>query len=879
MRIWLFLSIILLLISSYLCAQDTTITKRIYRVTRTNPHPPKLDGLMNDVVWGKSAVGGNFIQTDPHEGKAPSEPTEFRICYDNSALYVFIRAYDRNPDKIVRRVTRRDEGRDADFVAVLIDSYHDQRTAFQFAVNAAGVKIDAIWSEDGDNRDNTWDPVWEVKTKIDESGWSAEMRIPLSQLRFSRQEEPVWGLQVVRYFYREKEWSMWQFYPQDASGFVKWFGELHGLQGLKPARRIELLPYGISQLTRMAADPDDPFSDRNDGKVNGGLDGKIGVASNITLDFTVNPDFGQVEADPSEVNLSAFETFFEEKRPFFIEGRNIFNYGLGWGDGDNSRETLFYSRRMGRRPHYSPDLDDDVYAQAPDNTSIITAAKITGKTNSGISIGILNAVTAEESAQIDSFGVRRRETVEPLTNYFVGRLQKDYDGGNTSIGGIVTAVNRDISDPRLKFLNTAAYSGGLDLNHQWHNKDYFISVKTAFSRIEGDPEAILEAQTSSQRYFQRPDADHVHLDSSRAEMMGHGGSIALGKVGGGHWRYVLGGVWRSPGFEINDLGFLKNADQNMNFLWASYREWQPKGPFRSFQINVNAWNGINFGGERLFSGGNINGGGRFNNYWRFWTGINRSFPGLRTSALRGGPALRTTGGWNNFYNVFSDDRKPVILGTGGFNHFNDDGVTRRHNLWAELTWRPQDAVSLSMRPFYSFNKDNLQYVTTEEADGGDRYVFARLQQKTFGVVFRANVSITPDLSIQFYGQPFLSAGNYTHFKQITDSRADRYEDRFREYRGELSYDAENNEYAVDENRDGEEDYRFENPNFNFQEFRSNLILRWEFRPGSTFFLVWAQNRSQSSDSGLFSLRNDFDSLFSADAENIFLVKFNYWFSL
>ena len=870
---------------TFLIAEEKNIEKRTYRATRVNPHPPKIDGKPDDLIWEKSLAGDDFTQLEPNEGQAPSQPTDFKIAYDEHNLYIIIRAHDAEADKIVKRVTRRDQGEEADVVSVLIDSYFDKRTAFEFSVNAAGVKIDGIWSEDGDNKDYNWDPVWDVATVADNAGWTAEMRIPFSQLRFGKDEEKVWGLEIGRYIYRKQEWSLWQFIPQESAGFVSKIGELHGLSGIPTPRRIELLPYTVGQVEFSQKDANNPFADGRDGRLSGGLDGKLGITSDLTMDFTVNPDFGQVEADPSQVNLTAFETFFEEKRPFFIEGKNIFNYALGWGGNSFAQETLFYSRRIGRRPQYDPDLADNEYSSAPDNTSIITAAKITGKTRNGLSIGILDAVTAREYVIIDDGGERRSEEAEPLTNYFVGRLQKDYDNGNTSFGGMLTALHRDIRQPHLNFLNTAAYSGGLDFTRQWHKKDFLFTAKTSFSRIEGHQEAIYEAQTAAQRYYQRPDASHVTLDSSRTSLSGHAGTFVLGRVGGGHWRYVLGGVWRSPGFETNDLGYLRKADRGMGYTWIAYREWNPSWIFRNYQVNFNAWSGWNFARENIFGGINVNGGGQLKNYWRFSLGFERDQGELRDSELRGGPMMRFQGTWYGWADMSSDDRKMFRFNAGSFAGRSDDQISHNYEFWFGIAWRPDNALMFSADPFYQYNKNNLQYVSTEtyQTLNEDRYIMGLIEQETLGIQFRANLSITPNLSIQYYGQPFIAAGNYTRFKRVTQSRAENYNDRFHNYQEDeinlRTYESGDRVYEVDENRDGTVDYSFDDPNFNFWEFRSNLVVRWEYLPGSTIFLVWTQNRTDDSSLGKFSAREDFKTLFSIYPDNVFLIKINYWLPL
>lgn len=857
------------------------IERKIYTASKVNPRPPSMDGKLGDIIWTHVVFGDGFLQVDPVEGDPPSEKTFFKICYDERNIYVLIRSYDSEPEKITARLSRRDDIEDSDMVGILLDSYFDRRTAFEFSVNAAGIKYDAVYADDSRyHPDKSWDPVWEVVTTIDDSGWVAEMRIPFSQLRYASKREHLWGMEIYRYIHRKQESTEWQLISKEAPGFVSYFGHLQGIRNISTSKRVEILPYAVSNLHTYEKEKGNPFATGRNALVSGGLDGKMGLSRNLTVDFTINPDFGQVEADPSEVNLTAFETFFEERRPFFIEGKNIFQFPLGIGDGDFARETLFYSRRIGRSPQHEPDVNDDEYLKIPKQTSILGAAKLSGKTANGWSIGILDALTAEEQAEIDFQGIRRKEIVEPFTNYFVGRLQKDFNKGNTYFGGIATATNRNINRSYLNYINRSAYTGGIDFTHQWSDKTYFADLKLAYSHVRGHKEAILEVQTSSARYYQRPDADYVSLDSNRSSLDGHGGSVSLGRQGNGRWRYVLGTVWRSPGLELNDLGFLQRADRAMQFIWIGYQVVNPIWIFRNLGVNINQWNGWNFGGEEIFDGGNVNGGGQFKNYWGFWAGINREGDGLSTTALRGGPAARYEGGWNNWYEIYSDSRKKWQIHFAGFNHWNDDQISRYHSVEASLNLKPSNRLYISISPNYDVNKDNLQYIDTVDKDGTDRYIMGRINQKTFALVLRFNLSITPDLTIQFYGQPFVSAGQYSLFKRVTEPRAKKYEDRFQIFgEDEIYYDPEKNEYQIDENGDGKIDYSFESPDFNFKQFRSNFVIRWEFRPGSQIYLVWSQDRTVSDDFGDFSLRRDYKNIYNQTADNVFLIKINRWFSL
>ncbi|MFQ5636922.1 MAG: DUF5916 domain-containing protein [bacterium] len=882
-----------IIFAAHLFAGNTDVQKKVYHAQHVNPHPPTIDGRLDDSAWEKVEWKGDFIQREPDDGAAPSQKTAFKIVFDDKNLYVGIRAFDTEPDEIVRRVTRRDRF-DGDWVEINIDSYFDHRTGFSFTVNAAGVKGDEYISNDGDNWDSSWDPIWFADVAIDDQGWTAEIKIPFSQLRFANKDEHVWGLQVQRRLFRKEERSVWQYIQQNSGGWVSYFGELRGLKDISASRRVEILPYTVTDTRRFPKEAGNPFVTGSENNFSGGADAKVAVTSDLTLDVTINPDFGQVEADPSEVNLTAFETFFPEKRPFFIEGKNILDYRLMGGDGGFANDRLFYSRRIGRRPQYSPDLKENEegteYSQQPDNTSIMTAMKLTGKTRGGFSIGILNAVTQRESAHIDFNGHRRQESVEPLTNHFVGRVQKDFDKGNTSLGGMFTAMHRNIDESQLDFLNRSAYSGGVDFRRQWDNKTYWFEAKGAFSHIHGNRQAITRAQEASQRYFQRPDADYVTLDTTRTSLSGHGGFLNVGRGGNHNLRGSAGVMWRSPGLELNDLGFLRQADRVLQWTWLGYRWTKPFGIFRSLRVNFNQWAGWNFGGEMVFKGGNINGGGQLKNYWNIWGGINREGSDLSTSALRGGPALKTPGAWNNWYSISSDSRKNVQFGLGGFNSWADEGGSRTNNFRFWVRLRPVNAMQLRINPFYTFSKRDLQYITTEDflvinaageyvPNGDARYLFGRLDQKTFGITIRLDYSITPNLSIQYYGQPFVSAGKYSELKRITESRADVYGDRFQIFADDKFVDDAEIGLGIDETGDGKANYPVSYPDFNFRQFRSNLVVRWEYNPGSTLFLVWTQERNGDAEHGNFSLGDDFGDLFNDDATNVFLLKVSRWFSL
>jgi len=859
-----------------LLSQETE--RKIYTTKPVNPNPPTIDGKMDDQCWHEVDWGKNFIQRMPHEGEDPSQKTAFKILYDRNNLYIAIRAYDSEPEKIAKHMCRRDIFK-GDWVEVNIDSHHDLRTAFSFTVNAAGVKGDQTITNNGDNWDSSWDPIWFVKTSIDSEGWIAEMRIPLSQLRFREKKNHIWGLQVQRNIFRSEERSSWQFISRNSPGWVHLFGELRGIQDVKSKRMIQILPYTVGELHSFKQEKENPFSTGQLSNLYGGFDGKIGITKDLILDVTLNPDFGEVEADPSVVNLTVFETYFPEKRPFFVEGKNIFNYQFTFGDNPLHKDNLFYSRRIGGNPHHNPELKNNEYANVPENTSIVGALKITGKTSGGLSIGIMDSITSIENAEIDYLGQQRKEVVEPLTNYFILRLQQDINKGKTIIGGMFTATNRKINVKHLSYLHNGAYTGGFDFLHTWKRKSYYFSITSIFSFIKGSNEALLETQRSSVHYFQRPDASYLSVDPQLNSLFGHGGQIAFGKQGGMPIVFHIGATWRSPGLELNDVGYLRRADIFMQWIWAQYRITNPFSIFNAVYLSVNQMSGWNFGYENIFNEGNINLYTQFKNNWRFGIGIDRESDWLSTSILRGGPALLLPGGWRNWFNIQSNKGHRIRFNFGWRNYQGNHKAQRSKELWGSATFQSTDALSISFSPSLNTNENMLQYVTEKKYGFESRYLFAKINQKTISLTTRLSLNITPDFTVQFYGQPFISTGSYTEFKRVTNFRALEFSDRFISFlNNQISYNPNDEYYRIDENMDGTWDYKFNNPNFNFLQFRSNLIIRWEYIPGSTLYLVWSQGRTQTHKNGGFYLRNNLKELFNIFPYNVFLVKISYSFN-
>ena len=852
------------------------IEKRVY-TTRKTVHPPVIDGEIDEIVWQEQSWQGEFIQHEPFEGKKPSQDTEFAILYDDNFIYLAIRAYDSNPDSIAVRMDRRDNT-DGDFLLIAFDSYHDLRTGFIFGVNAAGVRNDAIISNNGQNEDDTWDPIWYAKTGIYEWGWAAEIKIPFTQLRFEKEGSEVWGLEIGRSIFRKDELSLWAPVPRNSPGFIHLFGELAGLEGIKPKKQLDITPYTVA--TGRSYEPEDgnPYRTGKDTHFNAGLDAKIGVTNNLTLDLTINPDFGQVEADPSEVNLTAYETYFREKRPFFIEGNSITSFNVGLGDGDVGNDNLFYSRRIGRRPHGEVDLDDNEYASVPPVANILGAAKLTGKTKKGLSIGILESVTSELYANVDRNGVEGEEQIEPLTNYSLIRIKKDIDDGNTIIGGAVTSTIRRLNETDLQELHKNATTAGIDFTHYFKERNYEFSFSVYGSNVNGTKEAIRETQLSSARYFQRPDAEYMDYDPEKTSLNGIGGSMVFGKIGG-NWNYLFLNTWKNPGLEINDMGFMREADRIFNVLWSGYSFTEPFGIFRSLYLNNDIYSVLDFGGNLNSLGYEAYTHANFKNFWSFdfgggYTGWVRS-----NSLLRGGPSIKLPGNTRFFMEIESNDRKKLIAEISGGISRGQEGYTNRAFLEAELEYRIMNNLNLSVSPEYSTNYNELQYIDTKSYNGQDRYIFGTIDQKTLSLSLRLNYTIVPDLTIQYWGQPFISTGKYADIKRITDVDSEEFRNRYQVFNpNEISL--EDGIYYIDENLDTDADYSFDNPDFSFGEWLSNLVIRWEFRPGSTAYLVWSQNRDYSSDYSEQDFMNNFDELYSDEkAENVFLLKFSWRFGL
>ncbi|PWK26153.1 carbohydrate binding protein with CBM9 domain [Arcicella aurantiaca] len=865
-------------------SKDTlNIPKKQY-FTQKLTVPIRLDGIIDDKAWDDVQWAGDFLQYQPNEGKAPSQPTSFKILYDDKFLYVAYRCHDSAPDSVVKRMSRRDQF-PGDFVEINIDSYHDLRTAFSFTISVSGVRGDEFISNNGNNWDDSWNPIWFAKTHTDNKGWTAEVKIPLSQLRFGNEPDKVWGIQVTRRIFRKEERSTWQKIPQNSGVWVSGFGELHGLKDVRPQKQVEIAPYTVAKTEGYKPEVGNPFATGRDSKMTFGVDGKVAVTSDLILDFTVNPDFGQVEADPSQVRIDGFQNFFEERRPFFIESRNIFDYQLTGSEAgdDYDSDLLFYSRRIGGSPHGYPNLKDGEFAQVPQNTSILGAAKFSGKTKNGWSIGLLESVTQEVSAVIDNSGSRRTEVIEPLTNYFVSRLQKDFKGGQTVIGGIFTGVNRD--NNLNNSLHTGAYSGGFDFLHYWKNRTWYLRGNLVFSHVLGSKQKIYETQTAFEHLFQRTNATEVSLDSTRTSLTGTGGTFRIGKSGGKSgklgqvFKFETGVTYRSPELEVNDIGFMLTANEINHFTWAGLHFQKQVGIFRNARINYNHFSRWDFGGQFLYQAFNTNMHGNFKNNWRVGTGTTWMPYLISNTALRGGSSLRMPAGINHWAYVQSDTRKKINVGFEMFNYWGAEETSRQSNYSLSVRAQPLDAMTVSLGVGINHNwKKQDQFVSSTDFNGKQRIVVSEVDQNTLRYTLRLNYNITPDLTLQYYGQPFITRPTYKNFGYVVDPLNQSYDARFHRFNNEeIAF--RNGSYEVDENRDGKVDYTFGKPDFNFVQFRSNLVARWEYKAGSEFYLVWSQGNTPDASTDFDSTVGTslFNNIFAGQARNIFLMKFTYRF--
>ncbi len=857
---------------------DPSVQKIVQAVQANGPI--SVDGVLEEKVW-KTKGYSNFVQSDPIDGADPTEKTEVWVAYDKEAIYVAARLYDSNPESITSRLGRRDDFVESDWFIFAVDPYYDRRTGFQFAVNPAGSIVD--WTLYNDEwKDTTWDGVWESKTHIDDGGWTVEIKIPYNQLRFPKKEEYVWGVNFKRVIKRKNEKLSFVWVPKEESGYVSRFAKLTGIRGISPRRHIEFLPYSVGKAQFSPEESGNPFQTGKDYLGNAGFDLKIGLKSNLTLDATVNPDFGQVEVDPAVINLSAYETYYQEKRPFFIEGANIFN-GFGRGGVNNnvninwSSPSLFYSRRIGRAPQGY--VSRNGYVDYPDRSTILGAFKLSGKIGSGWNFGFINALTAREYAEIDSEGQRFQEEVEPFSYYGVLRTQKEFNEGAQGLGFMATSVVRDLNNEYLEsIINKNAFSFAidgwtfLDKNRTWVINGWFGST-----HVDGSQDNILSLQQSSIHYYQRPDATHVEVNEEATSMSGWGGRFVINKQKG---RFIFNAAFGllSPGFDSNDAGFQFGSSDAINAHLLSGYNWPHPGKvFRSVFIAVGAFRNYDFGGNKTRDGCFFLSEGQFLNYWGFRTLLAYNPQTISNDLTRGGPLALIPAGYQIDFGMDSDSRKPVVI-SANTSLYSRPTEGQRWNVGASIRWKPRSNISLSFGPSYYNRQSKILWVTIVNdylmtATFGTRYVFGSLNQKVFSNEIRLNWIFTPKMSLQLYLQPFLAIGKYDEFKELSEPKTYDY-NIFGEDESTISYSDET--YTVDPDGPGPAaDFSFSNPDFNMKSLRGTIVLRWEYHPGSLLYLVWTQNRADYAHPGDFNFSRDLGDLFTAPGDNIFLIKFSY----
>jgi len=855
-------------------AQGSGMAVPVLQAVRA-PQAVVVDGRLDDESWAAATAATEFRQRDPQEGAPATERTEVRVLYDTDAIYVGIRMYDREAARITRRLSRRDDSGDADRVIVYLDPRNDHLTGASFELTAAGVQADDSLYDDT-RSDDSWDAVWSGRVSIDDQGWSAEMRIPYSQLRFPDAARHTWGFNVQRVIRRKNETCWLALTPKKERGLVSRMAHLEGLEGISPRAHLELLPYAVGRAEFIQPEEaGDPYNDGARAFGAAGLDLKWGVSRSFTLDGTFNPDFGQVEVDPAVINLTAFETQFDEKRPFFTEGSQIFrNFGqLGGGGGESP--DIFYSRRIGRAPQGSADGD---YVDEPRSTTILGAVKLTGKTRRGWSVGLLEAVTAREWARVQNEAAESEVEIEPRTNHLVARVLKE--AGQGGVGLLGTAVVRGLDDPSLESrLPGRAVVGGADGYYFFDSeREWLLSGQVSASRVVGSEGAMGRLQRASSRYFQRPDA--YRFDPTKTSLSGWSSNASFGRESGA-LRAGVTAFAVSPGFEVNDLGYMTRADRVGAEVSATWEKFEPDGFTRNREFSFSReweWNFAreNQGGD-WFAGAEA----EFLNYWDADVSVRRETGGLDDRLTRGGPMAGRPGGWDVSFDGGTDSRKPLAVNLELAREWNDAGGHETQvGLWLDM--KISDRVSISTGPEYSRGRAVAQYIGSRvdplaTATYGRRYLFGDIEQTELSMQTRVNLLLTPTMSLQVYTQPLIGSGRYPTIKEFARPRAFDFLVYGRDI-GTIAYDEGEREYRIDPDGAGPATpFSVENPDFNETSLRVQTVFRWEWRPGSTLYVVWAQNRESESGNGQFDFSSDVRRLYGAPADDVFEVKISYWF--
>ena len=845
----------------------------------------RIDGRLDEAIWSSPAITG-FTQRDPLEGEPATQKTQVIVAYDKNAIYIGARLFDTAPDSIIHRLARRDDDVSADQFTIGIDAWLDHRTGFYFGITAGGsIRDGTLFNDTG--TDGSWDGVWESAVQITDEGWFVEVRIPFSQLRYPDRPVHTWGINFRRQIERNREDAWYVAVPKASTGMVSWFAHLNGMEDISSPSRIELLPYSAAKNALTHPEDGNPFNDGNVFSGQMGLDFKLRLTSSLTLDGTINPDFGQVEVDPAVVNLSDFETFFPEKRPFFIEGRDIFRFGRGgtnsnwdfnWGDPNH-----FYSRRVGRKPQLHSPHDEPDYVSIPDGTSILGAAKLTGKLTEQWSLGIMSAVTGREFAETDSAGIRFMDEVEPLSSYNVIRAKREFDEGRHGLGILTNFMVRDLRSERLEgALSRTALDNGID---GWVTLDkdntYVLTGWIASSTVTGDPDVLTSIKTSSPHYFQRPGADYLSIDSSATSLSGFSGRLYINKQKGNViFNSALGTV--SPGYEVNDMGFQRNSDQINWHIALGYRTFQPGKYFRDTFVTLATFRNWDYDGNRYGEGYFSFNSFTFLNYWSASFNLIYNPEVLNKNLTRGGVLTLNRPQQYVSLDVSSDGRKNL-----SFNFGLEQGRATRvyRSAYVGINFKPNATMQININPQYTVDITEASWIGRQEdatatATAGVRYLYAESTQKSFSLRTRLDWTFTPKLSLQLYAQPLIFAIDYKDYKELAASNSFRF-NIYGQDAGSTITSATDSGGAISHTIDPDgagpaPSFTIDDADFNFKSLRGNVVLRWEYRTGSVFYFAWTQTRSHVESIGAFDLAANSRTLLKADSDNIFLIKFTYW---
>lgn len=876
--------LLIVLLSLILFSQDNSFNPEDYRnrevVAIRLTSSLIIDGILDESLYNTPS-NNTYIQFEPINGIPASEDTEFWIGYDNDALYFGAYMYDSMPDSIFANLCRRDGHSNSDFITLELDTYHDKRTGFWFGINPTGSISDGTISNDSEFSID-WDGIWEGVSRINNDGWSVEMRIPFSQLRFNKSDENIMGIGLVRKIHRKDELDVFHFSRKDDSGAASHYATLRGIQNIQPPKRLELSPYITGNHGILKTEEDNPFYNGHDTNLNIGTDLKIGIGNNLTIDATINPDFGQVEVDPAVINLSAFETVYQEKRPFFIEGADIFSFGNGGATNKlkfgADEPSFFYSRRIGRYPQGEPDGN---WVKTPSATSIIAATKISGKITDSWSIGAFSGITKQEFAKIQLNGNIFELEIEPFTSYNLLRSLKEFNNGRQGLGAIATFVKRNFDDKSLmEILSDNSMVLGVDgwtfLNSK---KDWVVSGWLGYSGVNGTKEYIFDLQQSSARYFQRPDADHVKLDKNKEFLNGFAGKVVINKETG-NWNFNSLIQFVSPGFENNDMGLNYSADKINKHVSFGYDWYEPGDIFLTLSLNASYASTHNFAGNKVKEHIIFFGHGKLKNYWSISPIVSYNFRTLSDNALRGGPLVVSPSGIWSRISIRSDSRKSTIFGfDGNYQESENNSYSVRFSPNVNIN------IGTRLRLIFDVNIQNenrpYQYIDSFDDETavqmlGCRHIVGEMKRNTVSTEMRVDYTFTPKLSFQAYIQPYMTVASYSRFKEYTNPES--YD--FVEYGVTGGKDIEmygNDGYLLYPNGKDENNLYLENPDFNYKALVGNAVLRWEFRPGSTLYLVWTRNGSDDKHPGNFEFIRDAKDMFKADADNVLAVKFTYWF--